>query len=296
MQFQSGAVSPIGSIEEGWRIIKDDYWLFFGMTTIAIIILIAAGFMLSIINSAIANGIALALGLATRNAGDVARVSASIAPSLISLVISIFTDLIVITLSGALFCGIYSALSRKANTGVVEFGDLFTGFQKIQSCLIVAVIMSLVGFIVGIVMLLGGAAVGVGAIGTGMLIQDGKLNPALLGGVLVMAGIFMLIYLIINLIITALTMFVYPLIGERNLRGGEAVMLSIKSGFSNLFGLILLIILSFLMAIGGALLCLVGVLFVAPIIYASYFAAFQSVFGRVARSGFQNPPPPPTFR
>ncbi len=295
MDYQSGAVSPIESIQKGWDIIKNDYWVFFGMTAVSVVILIVASLIIGFINNIITGAIAAVFGMAVSNAGDVAKASSVIIPQLISLVISIFTNIIVATVSGALFCGIYSALSRKANTGVVEFGDLFTGFEKIQACLIVAVVTSLIGFVVGIVMLLGGAAVGVGAFSAGMLIQNGKLNPALIGGVLVAAFIFMLISLIINLIITALTMFVYPLIGERNLAGIEAILLSIKSGFSNIIGLVLLVILTFLMAIGGALACLVGILFVAPIIYAAYFAAYQSVFGPMRGGGFQNPPPPPSF-
>lgn len=297
MDYQSGAVSPVGSIEKGWAIIKDDYWVFFGMTAVAFVIIIATSFLLSFISGLITNGLALAFGLATKNAGDTARISASILPQIISLIISIFTNVIVATLSGVLFCGIYAGLSRKANTGAVEFADLFSGFQKFQQCLIVAIILSLIGFVVGLVMLLGGAAIGVGAIGAGMLITaDGKFNPALLGGVLIIVLVFVVISIIVQLVIATLTLFVYPLIGERNLPGAEALMLSIKSGLSNFVGLLLLVVLSFLMAIGGALACLVGVLFVAPIIYASYFAAFQSVFGGMRGGAFNTPPPPPSFR
>jgi hypothetical protein len=297
MDYQSGAVSPVGSIENGWRIIKDDYWVFFGMTAVALVITAVVSFVISFINGLIANGIALAFGLAAKNAGDVARVSASVLPQIISLIISIFTNIIVITLSGAFACGIFSGLSRKANTGVAEFGDLFSGFQKIQACLIVAVIRSIIGFVLGIVFLLGGTALGVGAVGAGMLItSDGKFNPALLGGVLIGVFILLVIYAIISLVIGVISTFIYPLIGERNLSGGEAFMLSVKSGLGNLVGLFLLLILCGLMMVGGFFACIVGMLFVLPIVSASVFAAYQSVFGPMRGGSFNNPPPPPAFR
>lgn len=295
MEFQSGAVRPIGSIEQGWSIIKNNYWTFFLMTLVAIIILFAAAMILGLINNAITLGIAAALGVATRDSGDVGRISAAILPDLISAFISIFTNIIVLTISGALFCGIYSALSRQASTGAAEFGDMFVGFQKIAPCLVVAVVISVVQFVINLVMLLGGAAAGVSLLGTGMLTSDGQLNPAIFGGLFLVILAFAAIYIVISLIISALTAFVYPLIGVRDLSGGQALMLSIKSGFANIVGLFLLLIMMFFMTLGGALACCIGVFFVAPILSASLFAAFQSVFGRTNNYYQNTPPPPPIF-
>lgn len=295
MEFQSGAVRPVGNIQDGWAIIKDDYWTFFGMTLVAGVIVIIVAIILGTINNLITFGISAALGMATNNGGDTAKISASIVPQLISMVISLFTNIIVGALSGVLFCGIYKALSNKIDSGAANFGDLFGGFQKFSSCLIVATVVALVQFVLSLAMLLGGAALGVSVIGSGMITRDGQLNPALFGGLFLVALAFGLIYLIINLIIGALTTFAYPLIGDRDLPGGQALTLSIKAGFANLGGLILMSILLGLMLFGGALLCLVGILFVAPIFSAAIFSAYQSVFGRAAGSFQQVPPPPPTF-
>lgn len=295
MEFQSGAVSPIESIKKGWEIIKDDYWSFFAMTLVAIIILIVAAIILGLINNGITFVIASALGVATQGAGDAGKISAAILPQIISLIISIFTNLIVGTLSGVLFCGIYSALSRKSNSGVTEFGDLFSGFQKITSCFIVAAVLSLIQFVFQLVMILVGAAIGVSAVGLGGLTKGGQINPAVFGGLFLVILAFLAISIIVNLIISALTSFAYPLIAERSLSGGQALSLSIKGGFANIGGTILLLILLGLMSVGGFLLCIIGILFVAPILSASLFAAYQSVFGRVANAGFQTPPPPPNF-
>ena len=294
MEFQSGVVRPIGSIEKGWNIIKDDYWTFFSMTLVAIIILVVGAVILGFINNIITFGISAVLGVATVNSGDAGKISAAILPQVISVFISIFTNFVVATLSGVLFCGIYTALSRKASGEIANFGDLFAGFQKIQSCLIVAIVLSGIQFVIALVTLLGGAAVGFSA-GLGMLTKDGKLNPAVFGGLFLVILVFVIFTFLINLIISALTAFVYPLISEHNLSGGQALMLSAKSGLANIGGLILLLLLLILIAVGGVLVCFVGIFFVAPIISATMFAAYQSVFGKSQDFYQHTPPPPPIF-
>ncbi len=294
-EYQSGAVSPVGSIKEGWRIIGSDYWTFFGMTLVAIVILIVAAVILGLINNVIVAVISTAFGIAASNSGEAVKVSAAIVPQLISLVISFFTNIIVGAVSGMFFCGIYKAMSRKVSDGVAEFGDLFSGFQYFSSCVIVAAVLSVIQFLFSAAALLIGAALGFSALGVGMLKQNGQINPAALSGIIGAAIVFFIVLMVFNLIVSALTSFAYPLIAERELSGGQALSLSAKGGFANIGGMILLLILLILMGIGGALLCGIGILFVAPIMSASLFAAYQSVFGRV-KSAYQNvPPPPPNF-
>ncbi len=155
--------------------------------------------------------------------------------------------------------------------------------------------MSMVQFAISLVLVLGGAAAGVSALGLGMLTRDGQFNPAVFGGLFLVILVFAGIYIVISLIISALTAFVYPLIGVRDLSGGQALMVSIKSGFANIGGLILLLIVLGLMGFVGALVCCIGFFFVAPILSAALFAAFQSVFGRTNNFYQNTPPPPPVF-
>lgn len=37
-QFESGTIAPLECIKEGWALIKDRYWLFFGITLVAILV------------------------------------------------------------------------------------------------------------------------------------------------------------------------------------------------------------------------------------------------------------------
>lgn len=299
MQYQSGAVSPTESISEGWNIIKSDYWMFFLMSLVMIVIVIAAAFILGLVSNAITFGIGTVLGISTAGSSDAVRVGASIVPQLLSMFISLFTNILVGAISGALFCGIYQALARKANTGVADFGDLFSGFQKFTACLVVAGVISIIQFIISVILLVIGAAVGVSFVGLAGLSSivgpDGQPNMGMLGGLLGMMAVFGLIYIVINLIISALTSFAYPLIGDRNLSGGQALGLSAKAGLANIGGLILLLILLGLMMFAGALACLVGILFVAPIMSAALFAAYRRVFGAGQNNYQYAPPPPPNF-
>ncbi len=295
MDYQSGAVSPVGSIEKGWGIIKDDYWVFVGMTVVAFIITLIVAFILGLINTVITTVISGILGFASSNAGDAAKITASIAPQIISMVISLFTNILVLTVSGVFFCGIYSALAKKVNTGVADFGELFSGTSKIVPCLTFAAVMSLIQFIINIVVLVIGVAAGVGAIGLATMGKNGSFNPAALGGLLFLVLGLFLATLVVNLIISVLTTFVYPLIADKNLSGIEALTLSIRAGMSNFGGIFLLLLLVGLMLIGGAFACLIGIIFVAPIASASLFAAYQSVFGNSGGGFRQTPPPPPVW-
>ena len=128
MEYQSGAVRPIGSIEQGWQLIKNDYFMYVAMVVVFGIILIVVSLILSTINSVITNVISAALGVATTNSGDVARTSAVILPQVIAQIVAFFVNIIVTTLSGVLLCGIYKSLSRVSNGARADFGDLFSGF------------------------------------------------------------------------------------------------------------------------------------------------------------------------
>lgn len=295
MEYQKGTVRPTECISAGWNNIKDNYWTFFAMILVAGIIVIVISLILGAISQLITFGIIMAMGTATQNPDQAGAASAAIIPQLASLFIGIFTNTITITISGILVCGIYKALSRQSSGETADFGDLFSQFNKITPCLIVAVFTSLFQFVLGLIAVLGGTAIGFSSISSQILTSDGKLNPALFGGILLLIIAVLLVYLVISLVISTLTTFTYPLIAEKNLSGGAALLLSIKSGFANIGGLLVLMILLGLMAFGGILLCFVGVFFVAPILTAATFAAFQSVFGKNEEFRQNTPPPPPNF-
>lgn len=299
MEYQAGAVRPVDSFSDGWAIIKNDYWLYVGMVVVVGIIVIAVSVILNMINGAISGVLSGALGAATSGAGDAARTSAAILPQIIQQIIGIFVNIVVTTLSAVLICGIYKSMSRVANGGRAEFGDLFSGFEHFMACFIVAVIMSIVQFVIALAAIAIGAAIGIGALGAGglggLITKDGQPNPAIFGGLFLVILAFVGIYLFIMVIISILTIFVYPLIAERHLSGGQALLVSAKSGLANVGGIFLLLLVGGLMILVSLIPCGLGVPFVAPIYIAGIFSAYRSVFGSYGDSRQYNPPAPPTF-
>jgi hypothetical protein len=293
MEIQSGSVSPIENIKEGWEIIKEDYWIFFAICLVFIAIVVAVSFGFSIINNLITLGVTAALGGLSKS--NEAATAVQIVPTLISLVISVFTNFGVSVITTMLMCGIMNSLSKKTITGVFNFGDMFSGLQQFTPCVVVSLILTLIQFVLGLGMLLIAVVFGV-SLGINGMMKDGKFDPAIFSGLIGVFFVVAILAIIVSLLIAVCTTFIYPLLGERNLSGLEAVSMSVRGGLSNAAGLIGLLILQGLMILGGALLCLVGMLFVIPIIYASTFAAYRSVFGSPQlNTAFNQPPPPPTF-
>ncbi len=295
MEPNSGAIRAVDSINRGFEIIKQGYWTYVGMCFVAWVIIFVIGAVFGMINGAIGTFLSAALGLGVGTAGGTASMAATIAPQLITQVIGIFFNIIVLTIVGVFGCGIYNAMSNDEQTGIADFGLLFSGFPKVMQCLTFAVIGSLVQFIIGMVVLIVGAVMGVGAVFGGMIQPGREPDPSVLGALLTGIIAVALVMMVLNLIYNLLTTFVYPIIADTEVSGIEAVLLSAKGALRNLGGLILLQILLGLMMFGGALMCLVGIIFVGPIIYAANYAAFRSVFPSERQLRNDMPPPPPTW-
>jgi hypothetical protein len=282
MEFKSGAVSPVGSIEKGWNLIKDDYWVFFGMSAVAIIILIILAVIFGAINQAITFGLVLATNGSRGIDPESLRSGLPLVPQLVSMVVSLVTNVLLLSLSGALFCGIYAALDKKMREGVADFGMLFSGFSKFMPCAVFAALMSAYQFIMGVIVLLAALALGLGTAGLGGLIQGGLDKTAIGAVVLIFVGV-------------AILALIYPLIATRGLSTTDALITSARAGLGNFGGLFLLALLVGLMFVGGFLACLVGMFFVAPLYTASHYAAFCDVFGIEAGRRSNQPPPPPVW-
>jgi uncharacterized membrane protein len=86
------------------------------------------------------------------------------------------------------------------------------------------------------------------------------------------------------------------LIVDRKLSGLDAVKLSFKAALANFWRLLGMVFLTGLLAMGGMVLCYVGVFLVFPIMYGSVAIAYERVFGLNEDDMAVNlPPPPPSF-
>ena len=242
--FQRNAVQPVECIKAGWELIKDQYWLFVGMSAVAMLI-----------GSAVPMGILMA----------------------------------------PMMCGLYLVFFKRMRREPFEFATLFKGFDYfgpglIATLLHVLPIMAVVipaYFLFYVGMIFSMAAAGSGD----------EPNPGPMLAVFVMFGIFWVVILVLITVISIGFTFAHPLIVDRKMQGFDAVKLSFKAAMANFWRLFGMALLSFLLSIGGVLLCYVGVFLVLPITYAAVAAAYEQVFGLAnPEDRLSNlPPPPPTF-
>ena len=198
-------------------------------------------------------------------------------------------------LMGPMMCGMYLAFFKKRRGEPIEFGTLFKGFDFFGPSVIATLLHTVpiiaiaipAYFFFYVSLVLSMAAQG----------ATDEPNPAAMLSVFIMFGIFWVVFLAIVLIISIGFTFSYPLITDRKMQGFDAVKLSFKAAMANFWRLLGMVMLSFVMSIGGMLLCYVGAFLVIPISYAAIAAAYEQVFGLHNPNEVVSnlPPPPPVF-
>lgn len=198
-------------------------------------------------------------------------------------------------LMGPMMCGLFITFFAMRRREPVEFGTLFKGFEHFGQSVIatllhaVPIMVIVIGaYILFYVFFL----VAVISQGSG----SGQANSAAMMAVFAVYGLFWIVMIAIIMFISIGFMFVYPLIVDRGLSGFDAVKMSFRAAIGNFWGLLGLILLNFLLSVGGLLLCIVGVYFVLPISYSAIAIAYEQVFGlREGPLPVSTPPPPPVF-
>ncbi|MEP7038625.1 MAG: TonB family protein, partial [Acidobacteriota bacterium] len=90
-------------------------------------------------------------------------------------------------------------------------------------------------------------------------------------------GMLFLIYAA-SIVIGTLTAFVYPLIVDRKLKAWAALKLGFRAVMGNFFGVVELMLLGQLLMFAGLMLCYIGALLVAPVVFAAWAIAYRRVF------------------
>ena len=198
-------------------------------------------------------------------------------------------------LMGPMMCGMYLAFFKRRRREPIEFGTLFKGFDFFGP----SVIATLLHMVPIIAIAIPAYFVFYVSLILSMAAQSttDEPNPAAMLSVFIMFGLFWIVFLVIVIIISIGFTFSYPLITDRKMQGFDAVKLSFKAAMANFWRLLGMIMLTFLLSIGGALLCYVGVFLVFPISYAAIAVAYEQVFGlHNPNEAVSNlPPPPPVF-
>jgi uncharacterized membrane protein len=202
--------------------------------------------------------------------------------------------LLIAPVNAPLIAGIYYVFLRDMRGEPVDFAMMFKGFEKFVPVMIVGLLQAvpaLVGQIMNWTLNIGDLVQRIILSRTGVGDTNGT-EIAVAGGFLSLVAIFAVGMLIFNFVWGISFAFSLPLIMERNIGPGEAITLSIRAGWSNFGGLILLFILEGLIALLGVLMLCFGIFFVLPIIYAANAFAYRQVFPLIEQQMNMAPPPP----
>jgi uncharacterized membrane protein len=245
IQYNSGVVDASGCVSSGWALIKNNYWMYLGITFVAYLIVSCIP---------IAN----------------------------------------FFLYGPIMVGVYYVLQREMRGEPVEFGMMFKGFEKFVPAMAAGIIQNIPAIIFQIFQLtfdIGRAVLSSRSGRGGRDFGDPDLGPlaAITGAYIVVALAFMVFGIIWHIAF----IFVMPLLAEHELGPIEAIKLSAAAAFSNVGGLILLLILEILIAIAGVVALCFGVFFVMPLLYAATAVAYRQVFPDMGPSVYRNVPPAP---
>jgi uncharacterized membrane protein len=196
-------------------------------------------------------------------------------------------------LTGPMMCGLYMAFFAIRRRQPIEFGMLFKGFDYFGPS-VVATLLHVLPILVIVIpayfLFYVGMFVSIAAQG------GNEPNPAAFMGVMGFFILFWIVMVILIIFISVGFTFAYPLIVDRKLSGLEAVKWSFKAGLANFWRLLGMMFLTGLLALGGMLLCYVGVFLVFPIMYGAVAIAYEKVFGLNEDNMAVNlPPPPPSF-
>ena len=198
-------------------------------------------------------------------------------------------------LTGPMMCGLYMSFFNVRRGRPIEFGTLFKGFDYFGPSL-VATLLHMVPIVIIIVPAYLFFYVTM-IVSMGVAAQSGdNAAPAAMFGVM---GFFILFWIAMMIIIIFISIgftFTYPLIVDRKLGALDAIKWSFKAAFGNFWRLLGMYLLTGLLAMGGLVLCYVGVFLVFPIMYGAVAIAYERVFGLSEDDMAVNlPPPPPSF-
>lgn len=178
-------------------------------------------------------------------------------------------------LMGPMMCGIYLSLFKQRRGQLVEFSDLFKGFDYFRESFIAALLQMVPAFLI-IIPIYICFYISLFAM---IAASSGQPDPALVLGFFGFWGLVLVVIMVLMILISVVFTFTFPLIVERRLPGVDAVKLSMKAAKANFGGLLGLVVLNTLLSFAGVLLCYVGAILLLPIHFGALALAYEQVFG-----------------
>ncbi len=254
--FYPGAINAGDCVSNGWELIKPNYWLYFGIT----ILMTGIGIVLSCI-------------------------------PFIPILFQIFVV-------PPVTVGIFWVLLREMRREPVDFGMFFKGFEKFVPAMVIGLIHS----IPSIIFLILNFTLRFASIIPQILKQAGASRssfapeedavPLIAGGVVIVLVVVAIVFLIFSIVWGISFFFAIPILADNDIGAIDAIKLSVRAGWSNIGGLIVLVIFECLIALLGLIALCIGIFFVIPIIYAANAFAYRQVFPLIQQKFNMSPPPP----
>ena len=266
IQYVPSAIDAGGCVSNGWNLIKPNYWLYFGITTLIVVI--------------------------------------SIVLSCIPFVPILFQVFVMPPIT----IGIFLVLFRAMRNEPVDFGMFFKGFDRYVPAMVIGLIHS----IPSIILVILNFALNIGSFAAQILqgvnrgsrsnffqpqnfLQPNDAAPIIAGGLIIVILIVSVVFLLFSIAWGITFFFALPILAENDIGAIDALKLSARAGWSNVGGIIVLVIFEFLIALVGVIALCVGVLFVLPVIYAANAFAYRQVFPWIEQNFNMNPPPPGAY-
>lgn len=243
-QYLKGAIDASGCLSNAWEMIKPNYWLFFGISLLAYVLIACI-------------------------------------PCL-----NVF-------LMGPVMGGVYYTAFRAMRREPVDFGMMFKGFEKFVPLMVVGLIQAIPSIIYQGVDI----SFRVGNVGLSSILRgrtgSGDGDIAIAGGFLALIIVVSVVLMIFAIVWGITFAFAIPIMVENDFGPMEALKLSARASWSNVGGIIVLAILSFLVAFVGVLALCVGILFVLPVIWVAWAFAYRQVFPDLGPPAYRYDPPSP---
>ena len=194
---------------------------------------------------------------------------------------------------------IYIAL-RDINNEPIDFGMLFKGFERFVPLMVVGIIQGIPGLIFTIFRFTFDFAsifgrMGSRSSGTTDFLQAQPNINGVLAGLSMVIILISLGFLLFTIVWTIIFFFSIPLVLDRNLGPMDAIKLSAQAAFSNIGGVIVLLILGALVNIVGVIALCFGLLVSIPVTLVANTVAYRMVFPRLDRNMWTTPPPPSAY-
>lgn len=183
---------------------------------------------------------------------------------------------------GPMMCGIFLCYRQQGRGEPVVFETLFKGFDRFLESFIAALLMMAASLVFVLPLVFGlvfsGLALGFFA-AAGASGGSHGAEGAAMGLVILLAVVGFLLIMLASVLINLLFCFTFPLIADRGMKGLDAVKLSWRAAWANIWGLLGLGLVIFLLSLAGVCFCYIGAFLVLPITFGVHWIAYERIFG-----------------